>query len=556
MSRLGPVRAIAATELRRKLRRLRGNTRQLAATALAAVFLLPVSLVVVGGAFVAGRALTDGTVSDPVALARTGAAYAWAGAVVVAAWRAYVAALPPDTLDGMLTTVSHRTLLGGVMLAELSMWTVLAAVAGGVAAVAFAVGAGAPVAVPALLIALAVGIGTAIPVGFAVALAVRNVGVRSAVAARLRTPLAIAFALVYGWAVATSSVGAVLAPAAAALEPTPVAWLADLALLGTHPAAAPVRGVGAVVAAAALIALIVPVSSRLAALAWYADGVATRSESDDGADAEPGERASEERAAGGVAENEPASVGVLARAFSRPVAGVARADWARARRAPITLTYAVYPLLVLLSPVSTSVREGAVAGSLPLWLALCGAWIAGGLFALNAVGGQGATLPVVLLGDSPGRALVRGHVVAGLVLVAPVAVAATAATALVGPQGPASVLTLAALAAVLSLSAGPMASGIGVALPKFEAVSVSRGSEAVLPSMLAFAGYSLALIAVALPGVLGHSAILGHAIADWTGLGRVAVAGTGTAVTAVAGLAAGVVSMRYAVSRVDAYRLD
>jgi len=231
------------------------------------------------------------------------------------------------------------------------------------------------------------------------------------------------------------------------------------------------------------------------------------------------------------------------------------ADWKRARRSPLSLSFALYPLIVLAGPITTAVQTGSIGTGLPLWLLLCGAWIAGSLFALNVLGHEGAVLPSTLLAADGGRSLVVGHVIAGALLVAPLTVAATVATGVASPHSLPVVASLALSAVVLSVATGTIATGIGVAFPRFEAVSVSRSTKAVVPSTIAFAVYSVVVAVVSLPTLLAHSGFVGGTLAEWFGVSRLAIGVVGTGTAAVVAVGVGLVSAYVALDRLDGYRM-
>lgn len=133
----------------------------------------------------------------------------------------------------------------------------------------------------------------------------------------------------------------------------------------------------------------------------------------------------------------------LSRILSQPVFGVVVADWKRARRSPISLSFALYPLIVLAGPIVTAVQTGEIGTGLPLWVLLTGTWVAGSLFALNVVGQEGAALPVTLLSEAPERSLVTGHVLSGALLIAPITVAATVTAGILSPHSVPVVASLA-----------------------------------------------------------------------------------------------------------------
>jgi len=121
---------------------------------------------------------------------------------------------------------------------------------------------------------------------------------------------------------------------------------------------------------------------RLSEWLWYADGVHITHEVE-------------------RSDDRSSRFNGLSRILSQPVFGVVVADWKRARRSPISLSFALYPLIVLAGPIVTAVQTGEIGTGLPLWVLLTGTWVAGSLFALNVVGQEGAALPVTLLSEAP-----------------------------------------------------------------------------------------------------------------------------------------------------------
>ncbi|KKF39600.1 hypothetical protein FK85_27365 [Halorubrum saccharovorum] len=536
MTRAKRPRLVARTELRRRWRTMKGNTTQLLALGFASLMLLPFSLGGVFGAYLAGGFVAGSETEPLIEWARMAFVYGWIFVVGFGGYRAYAVALRPDNLDGLLTTVSHRDVIGGLLLTELALWSAFFVTVGSAAAVAFAVGAGSPLTIPALLLTLCLLLATGIPAGFIIALGVRNAGVRSRLLSRLRTLFLALLGIGYVALIFTNAFASVLEPLYRALAPTPIDWFGDLAAMGLGIGASPLRAIGAVGFAGAFVVAAIVSLSRLAEWLWYADGVHVTHEIERSDDGSPW-------------------FGGLSRVLPQPVFGVVAVDWKRARRSPVSLSFALYPLIVLASPVVTAVQTGEIGTSLPLWIVISGTWVAGSLFALNVVGQEGAALPVTLLSEAPERSLVVGHVVSGALLIAPVTVAATAIAGILSPHSVPLVASLCVSALVLSIASGAIATGIGVGFPRFEAVNVSRSTKAIVPSVFAFAVYSVAVLVVALPTAIAHSGIAGHALASFVGVDRLAVGLGGTVVSTVLACLVGVGSMYVARNRVRGYRL-
>ncbi|THE66100.1 hypothetical protein D8Y22_04035 [Salinadaptatus halalkaliphilus] len=528
-------RTIARVELRRRFRALQEDAAQLIAITLVVLMFVPFSLIGLLGVLVFGMEVGSGGLETPLELVRMGAVYGWLFVAGFGGYRAYATALRPDRLDGLLTTVSHRDLFGGLVLAELLLWGIPLGLISVGAAFAFAAGSGSMVAVPFVLLTIWTAFGTAFATGLGLALGVMNTGVRSALVARLRTVVVLCLGIAYVGVIFTQNVGAVLDPLYWLLEPTPISWYADLALLGTATAASPARGGGVLLASALFLAASSVALSRLAAWLWYADGISIEREA---ATAAPTDRQSR-----------------LSRVFSQPVVGVVLADWKRARREPIALSFVLYPLVLLAGPTITLIQTGTVTGTFPLLIVLCGTWITGVLFTLNVVGNEGAVLPATVLSPGAGRSLVVGHVVAGALVGVPATVVATVLFGLLAPHSIAVVATLAASGIVLAGCAGPIATGIGAVVPRFQAVSVSRSTKAIVPSLLAFAIYSVTIALLALPTMLVHT-FVGQELASLIGTSQVVVTASTVVLTALVAAPLAVLSARYAIRSVEAFHFE
>jgi len=203
-----------------------------------------------------------------------------------------------------------------------------------------------------------------------------------------------------------------------------------------------------------------------------------------------------------------------------------------------------------------TVQTGSVAGSFPVLVAFCGVWITGALFTLNVVGNEGAVLPATVLSPDPARALVGGHIAAGALVGLPATVLAVTVLGIAGPQSLTTVATLTVGTVVAGGCAGPIATGIGAAFPRHEAVSVSRSRKAIIPSTFAFVIYSLVVSIVALPLLVTHTGLITHLVGDTLGISPTVFGGVGIAITAVLGVAFGLFSFLYARRTVEDYRME
>jgi hypothetical protein len=520
---------------------MKENTTQLLALAFAAVMSLPFSVGIVFAAYLAGGFVAGSQAEPVIEWARVAFVYGWIFVVGFGGYRAYAVALRPDNLDGLLTTVSHRDLIGGLVLTEFVLWSAFSLTVGSAATVAFAVGAGSLLTIPALLLTLCLLLVTGIPAGFIVALAVRNAGVRSRLLSRLRTLFFVLLGIGYFALIFTNAFASVLEPIYRVLAPTPISWFGDLAAIGLGIGASSLRAIGAVVFSVVFVVAAIVLLFRFAEWLWYADGVHIVHE--------PGQNVNRSSRLGALSR-------IFSRVFSQPVVGVVAVDWKRARRSPLSLSFALYPLIVLAGPIVTAVQTGEIGTGLPLWVLISGTWIAGSVFALNVLGQEGAALPITLLSKAPERSLVIGHVLSGALLIAPATVAGTVIAGVLSPHSVPIVASLGVSALVLSAVSGAVATGIGVGFPRFEAVSVSRSTKAIVPSIFAFIIYSVVVLIVTLPTVVAHSSIVSHALTSVVSVEPFLVGLSGTIVSTVFVCLVGAASMYIARDRVNGYRLE
>ena len=527
---------ICHLELVRRWRSLTGKPIQVIAIGIAGVFMLPLAAVTLLGAYAFGVGIGTGEIESAVEISRQLVVYTWLLVVGLGGYRTYLHSLRPAGIDGMLTTVSHRDLLAGLVMTELVLWAVPVLPLTALAAIVFALGVGTVIAVPMIVGTAVTILVTGLLVGTILALVVRNTGVRSRLLTRLRTVAFVGLGVGYLWLLVTQAFDTVLAPMYWLLEPTPVGWFGDAMLVGTPAEWSIGPAVGAAITSGLFLVLGGVVAARLAGALWYADGVHI-------------DRTVESGTAGPLS-------GWMAGILPRPILGVVTADLKRARRAPVSLSYVLYPMLVLIGPVSVTIETGAVGSGFPLWVVLCGVWITGALFTLNVLGHEGAVLPATLLGPHPGSTLIRGHVLGSVAIGLPVTAGGAMVLGALSPRSPAMVLVLVAGAIPLTAAAAGIAAGVGAVFPRFDAVRVSRSRKAVVPSTIAFVIYSLAVGIVTLPLLGGHSALLGHAIADWVAVSRLHVAVVGIAISVIGGLTVGTLSAKYAIRTVETYHFE
>ncbi|GGL56309.1 hypothetical protein [Halocalculus aciditolerans] len=527
--------AIGRFETVRRFRVVTGSALQLVALAVGALFLVGVAFGAAAGAYVVGGQLAAGAVSNAATYATWTASGIVLGLGGLTGFRIVGEQGEIDHEAGMLTTVPYRDVVGGILVAELVgvavYLTPLALLVGG----GLAVGSGSLLA--GVCVPLAVGVLAvfAVTAGHAVGYVLRAGIARSPFFAAHKSKLAVGVFLAYMYFVTVYQDFSVFRPLLDAVGGTPVGWvgLAPLAALGT---ASPLLAVAGFAAVAAVTPVCLRAAVAAAGDAWYTETVAST------------------RASG---EHEETSVagGRLASAVGGPSAWVARIALTRAYRRPIKVVFVLYPSFALVTPLADIAQTGEVPGALPVVIAVYGAWAAGAGFALNPLGDDGAMLPVTLTSGLSGRAYVRGLVTAAVLAGAGVVLPAALVLGVLVPLTPTQLLTLAAATLALLVGGSMLATGVGCAFPRFDAVRISRSRRVVAPSLIAFAVYSLVLFIVSLPGLATQSTLVASGIGNAVGLSAESVQVFGALVTAGFVGVAGYVSYRSAVDAVDSYTL-
>lgn len=198
----------------------------------------------------------------------------------------------------------------------------------------------------------------------------------------------------------------------------------------------------------------------------------------------------------------------------------------RTRRDPRTLAHLTPLLFGMLGMSGTALEDpGTLLTIGPPGVVIAGAILAGGAFCLNPLGDDRDQHPLVLTSTSSLAPVLRGRMLAGVVLGLVVAIGVGAPVGLL-EHSPAFVLGQSALAVLLAVAAAGTALGLGAAVPKFERREYMN-VERAHPSMVITIGFFmggllvgaigfvllwLALTENALGGIaflLGYAAVLG-----------------------------------------------
>ncbi|MFB6283193.1 MAG: hypothetical protein ABEK59_04565 [Halobacteria archaeon] len=445
-------------------------------------------------------------------MARTGAATLWISTVFVVTQR--VASMRPniDAENMVLTTVSVRTAVTGLYIAEwlrILSFFALPTIVGAAVFVHVLGDLFAVVSIPVTVIAFTL---TAVVVGSVLGYFIARLIATKKFFAKYRLWLRI---LVVAVVVGVFAIPEYTGFSFLDLELMgylPFGWFADLALAGSTLSGSMVLALAVLAGSVAAVVLGIAVLERQAGILWYSDPISFGDDTpveDQGGD---GIRSPE--------ESNPLEEAVrpLKMLGSRSKPSKRTAEWAvlRTRRDPRRLSYLFIPLIVfgnfLLQPSNSHVSPSGVL----VPVAVVGLpWLAGSLFGLNPYGDEGSTLPVTALAVS-GVKYVRGLVLPSLNVGIPLVLVGTFVTAIVSDLSIVQDFLLFCVGILLVAVSATVAPAVGMVFPRYDSMSLGRSTEVLPPRMLAVGIHALAL------GVPG---LLLAALVAKPGLGVFAVAG-------------------------------
>ena len=529
----------------------------------AAVYLVLVLAATLGGGYAGyrgGQSLAGGSLAEsgaPIEIVRGILALFWLVFTTVFVVRAIGQRGTLESPEGILTVVPTREAFAGLLLAEYSfalLWVLLPSISVGVG---LAVGSGTVLPIVAVPLAVLLAALTSVAVGMPLGIGIRHGATRFPVVVRHKNALIVAGFMGYFLLLSTGGLNEVMIQLFEPMQGTPPGWFADLATLGLPTVAAdPLRATAAIPLALTLAALSLVAGSAVADRHWFSDP-ALASES-----------STESSASTDLGQHPPATIpdrGIetqLEPAFGVPTASLIATTWRRALRAPMKLLYAFYPLLFGAGFLAEIIRAGEVPAILPYLVLVFSAWAAGVIFTLNPLGDQGAVLSATLLSGIDGRSFVRAHLLAGLLVAIPIGTMATIVTGVLSPLETERLVLLVVGAPVVMVVSAALSVGIGMAFPRFEATSVTRSIETVIPSRWAFVLFSLHLFATAAASAIvlePVAATLMAVLVTW--LAPFGLSVSADAVELAAGIAlvplilAPIPAYRFAVRRYDRFTL-
>lgn len=276
----------------------------------------------------------------------------------------------------------------------------------------------------------------------------------------------------------------------ASLAWIPIGWLYDLIVVGTPLMESPLYPAGVLLSSAVLLIVGGALVEVEVTALWFTAPVSI----DTGERPRTDDAMKREDALAAAAK--PL---VVPRIISMPTRRVAEWSLLRTRRDPRRLMFLLIPLFVIGSSlVSTGLQsEVPHAVAVPLCTVFL-PWLVGSIFALNPLGDEGTMLPVTLTAVS-GTQYVHGLMMPGLLLGLPVVILVTGIAGVVSPYALIERISFVILSVYLTCVSVAIAPAIGMAFPRFSAISVSQ-SRKVLPPRMSAVVLHMALILV--PGSL------------------------------------------------------
>lgn len=492
MNSIHPATAIAEIEFRRVLRVITENRWKLALNVgvfvviLAPLTVLGVAIMPTLGLVVREEAFEPMELVSVIDIATGGVAIVWLVLVGMSILRTVTSVGNIDESAFLLLGTSIRSIVLGLLGREFLLYLLWVGTPTVILTAAFSYGFGSIIPLPIALFVLVVLIASAIPVGFLIGIWIRHLLIVFEPIARFRSIIAVAAFVLYFVVIFSGWVDVLVFDLFFLVAGSPLGWIGHVLLIVVPGTAVSVLYViaGLSLMVGLLIASIA-VGGPSARYHWTSDA------------ANIGDRIVEtdltDRLSRGLDPIVHPQTRIIAVTTIR-----------RARRAPVRVLYAVYPLFFGVFLLEQLIRTGSLPVFGAVGMALGVIWAAGALFTLNPLGDPGRALPTILTAPVTGRKAVAGLVVAGVLIAVPVGVLLSISLTFVTPLSTAQAVTLVLGTVIGSILSPMLATGIGSVFPRFGSVRVTRHRKAVMPSKTAFMIYTMA---IALPTV-GWSIVL------------------------------------------------
>ena len=487
---------IGLTEVRRTLRGLRGDQGQLVMFAGFELFML------LGTAIGAYLILEFGSSLEtfPLPNALRGTfALLWVFGAFMETQRTVSQRPRIDADELMLTTVSSRTVTGGLLVAECLRGLAYIAVPSLVLGSAFVYATGSILSIVMIPLALVLYATTIVLTGFGLGISVALLIARSRFVARHKTVLGGSIVILFFGGYMLFQLPSDMLPVTvsqASLAWLPMGWFADLLFFGSPLTVSRFQASSILVGSFIGLSAGSVIVERLTAALWYGGSVDPDSEDDD--------RSPVAQSIEGFDALDSA-LGVFALpqiGLSTPTRRVAQKALIQTQRNPSKLSFLIVGLAFAFGPLGTVIQQGGADTLIPVLVALVVPWLAGAAFAINPLGDEGAVLPVTVTSAVSSRHFVHGLIVPGAIIGVPAVILFTVLAGAFSPYTAFELGGLVFLGIVLTVAALPLAPAIGMWFPRFSAIDAGRSREVVPPSITALVLYTVPI------GVLGGFAAL------------------------------------------------
>lgn len=484
---------IGRFEFRRSVRALRQDRARFGLMAFGSVVM---TLLITGMGFLFIDVLRDiEGMSIPAPVQGT-IVFFWLFDVYMVAQRVASAKNRIETEPLMLTTVSARTVIGGLLIAEvlrMLAYVLLPAIA---ISILIAYALAAPLLLITVLLAMILFATTAVTAGSVIGYGVALLIATSPFVARHKTALGVPAAILGMGGIFLFQFPQVTGISQTALAWLPPAWIVDVAVLGAPIKTSLVHVIGIVIGSGLFVTAGGLVAEWETTSFWFSDDPATTTTDTKQSDTTTtATKTVESEESSALAS---AVTPFRANMVSLPVQRVAQMTVLRAWRDPQRLTFVLMPVVALGSSLIGSGGTDGVFATAPAALAVIIPWVAGAVFTLNPFGDEGAMLPITLTGVT-GSQYVRGITLPGLLIGLPVAICLTIGSSFLSSYGILVRVGLGVLTVfltIISVALGPL---IGMTFPRFDAISVGNAKNVVPPRILAIMLHGAA---IGIPGGL------------------------------------------------------
>lgn len=191
--------------------------------------------------------------------------------------------------------------------------------------------------------------------------------------------------------------------------------------------------------------------------------------------------------------------------FDMPTHRVAQTTLIRTWRNPSKLTFLMMPVFVAGVLFVQFARLGLVFELAPVIVAIAVPWIAGAAFGLNPLGDERRVLPTTLTTSITGKQFVDGIAVPGRLIGFPIIIVSLLVANIVGPYSVLEGTGLLVLGAMLLFMSVQFAPLVGMWFPRYSAITVKESREVVPPSITATAIHALVTLGI---GIVAAASLL------------------------------------------------